>query len=228
MIRLFVKEDLGKGIISLSPQHVHYLHNVMRLKAGSWIEVFNGRDGGWKAICLEKTNKQLDVVESFADQPVALPALHLYISLFKRLDWALEKSTELGITHIHPIITQYSSVHRFNKDRSERIVQEAAEQSGRYTVPDILPVVLFEKALSSVSGGWVAHKDLFERKRDTKQSSDFVHNNLWIGPEGGWSPHEIKMFQNHSEIRPVCLNSLCLRSETAVVVGLTALKYISV
>ncbi|PPE03507.1 RsmE family RNA methyltransferase [Holospora curviuscula] len=223
MIRLFVSTSLFQGTISLSASQIHYIYTVMRLKPGAWIEVFNGKDGGWKAVCLEKTEQRLYVKECIHDQPEALPCLHLYISLFKRLDWVLEKSTELGVTHIHPVLTQRSSVRHFNVERAYRIVQEASEQSGRYTLPNIMPLISFEDALRKAPKGWVAHMNSWDTKKNSFTQVKFPIN-LWIGPEGGWSECELEIFQRYKEIYPLPLAQFCLRAETAVVAALITLQ----
>ncbi|ETZ07789.1 ribosomal RNA small subunit methyltransferase E [Holospora obtusa F1] len=221
MIRLFVNESLKKGELLLSPQHIHYLYHVMRLKPGDEVEVFNGKDGGWKAACSKK-DKILEVMECIVDQPQSPKPLHLYISLFKRLDWALEKSTELGITHIHPVVAQRSSIQRINLERLRRIVQEASEQSKRYTVPEIMPLLSLKKAVLAHGAGWVAHKDPWNTPYNLDKDCSF--ESLWIGPEGGWSPCELQLFQNQKNLYPLCLSSLCLRTETAVIAGLVVIQ----
>ena len=221
MIRLFISEDLTQNIVPLSSEHIHYLYNVMRLKPGAQIEVFNGTQGGWKAVCQQKTAGYLCVTERLLSEPLALPDLHLYISLFKRLDWVLEKSTELGVTHIHPMVTQRSSVRSLNRVRAQRILQEASEQSGRYTVPELMPVVCFQEALQHTPKGWVAQRGSCSINCCTLKNIPW---NLWVGPEGGWSESELNAFKVCKEIYFLSLTSLCLRTETSVVTGLMMLQ----
>lgn len=226
MIRLYLPEDFCVGVkIVLSAEHIHYLYDVMRLKRGKHIEVFNGRQGKWIAECLEKQACALCLVACATPQPESLPPVHLYISLFKRLDWVLEKSTELGVTHIHPIITQHSSVKHINSVRGEKILREASEQSQRCTVPTLLPVSSLSQALATSPGGWVAHLELWDSKNAHTSPDSAIH--LWVGPEGGWSFSELKAFQKHPGVRAVKVSSFCLRTETAVVASLAVLSAIT-
>lgn len=219
MIRLYVEDDLRtEHNISISPAYAHYLYTVMRLEPGNIIEVFNGKDGGWHAECLGKRSSQLRVQSCVRPQPSLSNELHLYISGFKRMDWALEKATELGVTHIHPIVTQHSSVRHISLDRATKILREASEQSQRYTVPVIFPLCAFIHALADTPPGWVMHLETWE----VPQNNPTSHSKqaLWVGPEGGWSQQELTAFQNCTQVHPLCFPHLCLRAETAVIAGL--------
>jgi 16S rRNA (uracil1498-N3)-methyltransferase len=226
MIRVYVEDDLRSGVcIPLSAACTHYLYTVMRLEAGSRIEVFNGKDGGWHAECLGKRHSQLRVQTCVRLQPAPSKERHLYISGFKRMDWALEKATELGVTHIHPIVTQHSSVRHLSLDRATKILREASEQSQRYTIPEIAPLSAFAQALEGTQPGWVMHLEPWDAPKNMETPNSTCA--LWVGPEGGWSQQELTAFQNSTQIRPLCFPHLCLRAETAVIAGLSLMHHVA-
>ena len=224
MIRLYVEDALWIGqSITLSTAYTHYLYTVMRLKAGDCIEVFNGRDGGWYAECLGKHIPKLHVQSQLYPQPHLGTTLHLYVSGFKRMDWTLEKATELGVTHIHLVHTQHSSVRHLSIERSIKILREASEQSQRYTVPEILPFTSFHQALEDTPPAWIMHLTGWETQRASSKMRNENAQALWVGPEGGWSPQELSAFEHCEHARSLCFPGLCLRAETAVVAGLAYL-----
>jgi 16S rRNA (uracil1498-N3)-methyltransferase len=222
MIRLYVEDPLqAEQCITLSSAYAHYLYTVMRLELGDTVEVFNGKDGGWHAECLGKRRNQLRVHTCVRPQPAPSREIHLYVSGFKRMDWALEKATELGVTHIHPIVTQHSSVRHLSLDRATKILREASEQSQRYTVPEIAPLCTFAQALVDTLPGWVMHLETWGAPAPMDTPSNRCA--LWVGPEGGWSQQELAAFKNSPQVHPLCFPHLCLRAETAVIAGLACM-----
>lgn len=147
----------------------------------------------------------------------------ILLSLIKNdnFDLVLQKATELGVTQIVPVITERTIKKDLNMQRSQRILVEASEQCGRVDVPVITPVKRLKEALSELSefktkevGVFVCNmggtniKDILNKKPTYK---DFV---FLIGPEGGWSPKEIALFEG-ARIKSVSINQNVLRAETA-------------
>jgi RsmE family RNA methyltransferase len=148
----------------------------------------------------------------------------ILMSLIKNdnFDLVLQKATELGVTQIVPVITERTIKKDLNMQRSQRILVEASEQCGRVDVPVITPVKRLKEALSELSesktkevGVFVCNmggtniKDILSKKNTYK---DLV---FLIGPEGGWSPKEIALFDG-AKIKSVSINQNVLRAETAV------------
>jgi 16S rRNA (uracil1498-N3)-methyltransferase len=157
MIRLYLcpSPDLTAGaIFPLPPEQSRYLTSVMRLDVGAGVSVFNGRDGEWTARIAEVAKKavRLELLGQTRPQTTT-PNLTLVIALIKRarLETIVEKATELGVTAIQPVITRRSNADHTNIDRLRLIAQEAAEQTERLDVPEVLQVVKLEKWLENNS-----------------------------------------------------------------------------
>ena len=142
MIRLHVAQALAEGAeIAPNPEQTHYLLNVMRLKQGAELALFNGRNGEWSAR-LEAAGKRgcrLLVGHRTRAQEVP-PDLDLVVALVKRsrLETIVEKATELGVRRIRLVTTRRTNAERTRVDRLQAIATEAAEQTGRLDVPQVV------------------------------------------------------------------------------------------
>lgn len=157
--------------------------------------------------------------------PVPAPPLHLALALIKqeRFEWALQKVTELGVARLIPITTE-RTVISFSVDRAlqrqlrwQRIAEEAAEQSGRSTVPLIEPVSSLEEVLAEESDRRVVM--LWEDEQAVElltMIDDMCPSLLLVGPEGGFSPAEIELARQRGATT-ASLGPLTLRAETAAV-----------
>ncbi len=139
--RLFVEDRLAAGgTLSLDGPRAHYLLNVMRLKAGGPVRLFNGRDGEWSARIIEAARDtcRLAVEERTRAQDQSAD-VWLLPSPIKRgpFEFMIEKAAELGVSAVRPIISKYTQRSNVNTDRLRSIVIEAAEQSGRLSVPEV-------------------------------------------------------------------------------------------
>jgi len=139
--RLFVREALGEGTrVDLDTSQANYLGNVLRLKEGSELLLFDGRSGEWLARIVEVGKKRMALtVEGKTREPEAIPDVWIAFAPVKRAhtDWLVEKATELGAARLIPIMTQRTIAERVRLDRLEAIAIEAAEQCGRTCLPDI-------------------------------------------------------------------------------------------
>ena len=143
MIRLFVAADLrARTQIVLEPDQAHYLTRVMRLGSGDELFIFNGRDGEWRAEVTEvgKGRCTLCPLDLIRPQAAGLD-LDLIIALVKRnrLETIVEKAAELGARRVCLALTERTNADHANLGRLRAIAVEAAEQTGRLDVPDILP-----------------------------------------------------------------------------------------
>ena len=156
-LRLYVAAELGEGLTAAaSDAQAHYLLHVMRAKAGQRVLLFNGRDGEWLAeiaslakrgvslTCLKETQAQ-------AQGKISVPDLWLVFAPIKKTpsDYLTQKATELGAGLLQPVTTRRTIVGRINPERMAANAVEAAEQSGRLSVPEIRAAVMLEKLLAA-------------------------------------------------------------------------------
>ena len=216
MIRLFVDCPLSANVqVTLDNKKQHYLLHVMRCKEDDFILCFNGQDGEWR--CRLKTSKKqaaLIAIEQARPQ-VTSPFCALCPALIKKdnMDLVLQKATELGITDIYPIISDRTVHAHFNRAHAQSVVQEAAEQCERITLPIIHePTAL--KQLVKLLPKTCTNYYLAERATQTNtlpQKGDLA---FFVGPEGGWTPQEIAFFEKNA-FHPLHLSVGILRAETA-------------
>jgi len=206
--------------VTLTADEARHLRNVLRLKAGDEVYVFDGR--GREFRCSVSTIKDELRIEAEVDpaKPESQLQLNLCVALLKgeKFDLVVQKATELGVTTITPLITRHADIHlRDQSDaakrvaRWQRIALEAAKQSGRAFVPEISLPVAFEEALNapgvmfSERGG-----EPFESLTGAGAMTALV------GSEGGWADEEIDAAQSR-DFHIVTLGGRILRAETAAI-----------
>lgn len=231
-IRLFVNAPLGAGMtVPLSKAQSHYLSNVMRLRAGDLISVFNGRDGEWRCRIEQLAKKSGEAIpeERIAPQGAEADLWLLLAPLKKnRLDYAIEKAVELGVSRLCPTTTQFTSVRDINRDRLVSHAREAAEQCGRLSVPEVERLEDLDRRLSA----WPNERSLIycDEFGDAPALADFLTglpedaaSKPWailIGPEGGFSQSERRVLRERDGVTPVSLGPLVLRADTAAVASI--------
>jgi len=228
LIRLFVPQGLEAGLrIEVAPEQTHYLVNVMRLAAGDALQLFNGRDGEWRAeLAGGKRGVTLAVSKQSRPQTVG-PDLDLVIALVKRarLETIVEKATELGARRVRLAITERTNAERSRVDRLTAIAIEAAEQTGRLDVPQIEAPQKLDRMLAE----WPADRPLMfcDEAGDAPPALDALKGRAacpWgalIGPEGGFSAGERALIRAHPATVPVSLGPRILRADTAAISALT-------
>jgi 16S rRNA (uracil1498-N3)-methyltransferase len=226
-IRLYVAADLAAGATcTLEAGQAHYLRNVMRLATGAEVAVFNGRDGEWRAAVqrLERSGGMLEMSECLRPQTDG-PDLWLLFAPLKRqaVDFLAQKATELGVSRLQPVRTLYTNKDRVNEQRLASVVAEAAEQSGRLTVPEVRPAVGLERAIDN----WPGDRTLFHCDETGRGETAFAAMSgggpgaLLIGPEGGFDERERRWLADLPFVRPISLGPRVLRAETAALAALT-------
>src|SRR3954454_9250161 len=154
MIRLYVAPTLSQGacIVATAAQ-AHYLGSVMRLRAGDSVRVFNGTDGEWhcRVAGIARGTATLEAILQVRPQ-VPEPDLWLLFAPLKRdmTDLVVQKATELGVSVLLPVATERTNTGRVNLDRLTAIAAEAAEQSERLTIPNVLSL----RRLADVLADW--------------------------------------------------------------------------
>jgi len=227
--RLFVNGDFAAGAsIELSQQQAHYLTNVLRLRPGARLLVFNGRDGEWEALLLEvhKRGVLLGLEHQTRPQDDGPDIDYLFAPLKRsRLDYMVQKATEMGVKRLRPVITQRTIAERVNTDRMIANVIEAAEQCGILRVPEVEPPVSLDKALT----GWDAARKLIycdehDTTLDPVEALGRVRPGplaVLIGPEGGFSEDERRRLVAQPFVVSVSLGPRIMRADTAAVAALT-------
>ena len=232
MIRLFVPHDLkAAAAFPLDDGQSRYLTSVMRQGVGDEVLAFNGRDGEWRC-AIAQVGKRFVILEARGLERAQVPGpdLDLVIALVKRgrLETIVEKAAELGVRRIRPVVTAHTNADRVRTDRLKTIAMEAAEQTGRLDVPEILEPEKLEKLLK----GWDAQDDgralLFcDEAGDAKPVIEALAGRpagpwaILIGPEGGFSPAERERLRGLAFTTPTSLGPRILRADTAAISAMT-------
>ncbi|MCQ8119426.1 16S rRNA (uracil(1498)-N(3))-methyltransferase [Methylomonas rosea] len=231
--RLYVAAPLNVGgRIELDDDAAHYVRSVLRLKQDQSIVLFNGQGGEYLGRFSEVSRKSVRVeIEQFVERNVESPLainLGLGISRGDRMDWAVQKAVELGVTQLTPLVTE-RCVIKFNDDKKQQrlqhwqhIAQHAAEQSGRTCCPSIGEIANLTDWVSGQEGLSVfldpyAEQSLADLKPDSARVT------LLSGPEGGFSEQERQVAKAAGFV-PVRMGVRILRTETAVLSALTAVQ----
>lgn len=225
--RLFIETDLAPGFsVSLQNQQAHYLQNVLRLRTGDNLRLFNGRDGEFSAILTKAVKKEIivEVAKQIRLQPCRRKTCHLLFAPLKkmRMDMIIEKATELGVSDFCPILTDRTEVRKINEARLRAQSIEAAEQSERLDVPEIHTL----ESLTEKIQNWNHDIRLYvclEREKAPllseitfKKSAAFL-----IGPEGGFTEKERAFLLARKNVIPVSLGTQVLRAETSCIAALS-------
>src|SRR5262249_18669352 len=150
--RLYVEATLMSGhTLELDPAQANYLRNVLRLKAGTSVLVFNGRDGEWHATLADRGKRALSLAlgEPTRAQTTPLDRQYLLAPLKPaRLDYMVQKAVEMGASRLQPVLTRHTQATRVNLERMRANAIEAAEQCGILTLPEIAPPIRLESMLA--------------------------------------------------------------------------------
>ena len=232
-IRIYQPSDLAVGArLALSDDAAIHVGRVLRMQAGQPLQLFNGDGKNYAATISEVGKKQLLVtIESSSDNPVESPLrIHLGqgISRGDRMDFAIQKAVELGVTEITPLFTERCGVkldgERLAKrnEQWQKIAISACEQSGRSIVPKVHPAVSLDN--------WLAQQTkelkltLHPWAKDTiKTLQPSTQIRLVIGPEGGFSEQEMTR-TTAAGFSGIQLGPRVLRTETAALTAISALQ----
>lgn len=217
--------------ISITGEKAHYLLKVLRCKKGDSVEILNGKGMTFRCVIREISRKEIDA-EIIEVQPYDTESplnLILLQGILKgdKMDLVVQKTTELGIKEIFPVVTTRSQVRQTARvDRWRKIAEDASRQSGRTSIPIIQEPVgiknIFEP-LDSQPNGFIFWEgggiNIKEAVMTFKQPiSTYSHIYLMIGPEGGFTEEEVKDAKSRGLI-PVSMGRRILRSETSAIVS---------
>lgn len=228
--RLFIDAPLhGGGRIDCSKEQANYLRNVLRLGGGDAILVFNGRDGEWRAKVSTTGRRDcaLDVDEKVREQQSGPDVDYLFAPLKRaRLDYMVQKATELGVASLQPVLTRHTIAERVNLERMHANVIEAAEQCGVLRIPDVRQ----PSKLAEVLANWPAGRHLIFADEGAEIANPVAALAtlqpgapcaVLIGPEGGFSDDERAMLGDRPETLTLSLGPRIMRADTAAVAALT-------
>ncbi|MEM6538019.1 MAG: 16S rRNA (uracil(1498)-N(3))-methyltransferase [Pseudomonadota bacterium] len=243
--RLYVDADLQDGgRVAIDADAIHYLKNVLRRREGDAIRVFNGEYGEFDATIAAMGKKGGEVLLLKRNKPPSGAAdLVLAFAPIKRTptEYLIQKATELGVSRFEPVITERTNVARVAVDRLTSIGREAAEQSGRLTVPAIAQPVRLDAFLATFppdrylvfcdeagddpAQEWGGSEGRAAPMLDVLQQLDAATlTTILIGPEGGFSPTEREAIRGINQVQPVTLGPRILRADTAGIVALALLQ----
>lgn len=224
--RLYVETPLtAEARVELDPAQANYLGNVMRLKEGDRLLVFDGTSGEWLAEVAEAGKKcmRLSVVEPTRPQE-SVPDLWLAFAPVKkgRVDWLVEKAVELGVARLLPVVTQRTIVDKLKLERMRAHIIEAAEQCGRTMLAEIDEPVKLEALLK---GRDLARALYFADENGGEPATDAFKPGpalILTGPEGGFTPDEAVAIRAASNSTAISLGPRILRAETAALAAAAA------
>ena len=226
-IRLFYPESLSLNLTAtLDKSQSHYVCKVMRIKENEVFSLFNS-SGEWevkilkisKSIVEFNVTKQLRQKENFKE-------LWLAFSPIKSnyFNFMIQKATELGVTKFLPIIFDRTIVRKINKERLEKVIIEAAEQSNRINVPVIEQPQTLKSFLKNDMDLIFTDLNASNKKIDQKMITANP-TCVIIGPEGDFSEQERQEILEFKGVQPIKINENILRSETAVMSALSIINY---
>jgi 16S rRNA (uracil1498-N3)-methyltransferase len=239
--RRWIADEVTGDTAALLGDHALHLSRVLRARVGQQFDIAIGSDG--KSCGNSKVRRgtitaiSLDRVEfALGDQldnsPTSISQITLALAIFKfdRMEWAIEKCTEIGVVRIVPVIARRSDAHLVaaslkRHDRWQRIVSQAAEQSRRSAPPEITSPVKLKDLPAALPAGAATRIVLAESLAETEEArlSDILQSRpteiaLAIGPEGGWADDELTWFREAGWIT-ASLGPTILRAETAAIVA---------
>lgn len=230
--RLLVEGPIeAGGAILPAPEQVNYLVSVLRLKDGADVLVFDGRSGEWHARLgiTGRRDVRLEPTRQLREQ-TAPSRLHYLFAPLKhaRLDYMMQKATEMGAGLLQPVLTQHTQGTRFNVERARANAAEAAEQCGILTVPECREPV----RLTALLAEWDDSRTLVfcDERADAQSAIEALASvaerdlAILVGPEGGFSAEERQALRNAPFTLPISLGPRILRADTAAVAALALVQ----
>lgn len=217
--RFYVDEALEKGdVVKLSIAQMHHAFSVLRMTEGDVLHLFNEEFGEWLARVDNRKNG-LVVCDELLVEPREEKGPRLACCLINpsRFSMVLEKSTELGVCEIIPIVSQFSQYRTINKDKCIQTLISAAEQSCRLSIPKLFDIVSLADFIKNFPP-----KDTLlvgDTSANSKRLREVMAENctFLVGPEGGFSEAEREIFSSCELIKTFYFGNNILRAETAAI-----------
>ena len=227
-IRLFFQKSLSINLKDkLDKSQSHYISKVMRIKESEIFSLFNS-NGEWEAkiLNISKSLVEFNITKQLRQKEYP-KELWLAFSPIKSnyFNFMIQKATELGVTKFLPIIFDRTVVRKINKERLEKVIIEAAEQSNRINVPSIeepksLKKFLDDKKMDLIFTDLNSKTNKLDLKKLTNNPSCII-----VGPEGDFSETEREEILSYNGVQAIKINENILRSETAVISALSIVNY---
>jgi 16S rRNA (uracil1498-N3)-methyltransferase len=230
--RLFIEPALGNGVaVECTREQANYLLNVMRLARGDDVIVFNGRDGEWRAVIAEAGKRRCALMCKEQTRPqVQAPDLHYLFAPLKhaRLDYMVQKATEMGARRLRPVLTRRTVATRVNSERMRANAIEAAEQCNILWVPEVDE----PQRLSAVLQDWDARRRLIFCDESAAVADPLAALSglapgplaVIVGPEGGFDAEERAQLAAAPYARAISLGPRIMRADTAAVAALALIN----
>ena len=231
-VRLYFPDKIQSDLSShLTKEQTHYVKDVMRLKIGNKLSIFNIQ-GEWETILesYEKSGAKIKVMGKVRDK-IEEKNIWLAFSPIKQnpLNFVIQKGTELGVQKFIPVLSERTVVRKINIERIKKIIIEASEQSNRISVPEINKPELLKNFLSQFpKKGSLIFCDINSNKNNLK---NILEKNIegpiciLIGPEGDFSENERKTIINLNQTHSITLAKNILKAETAALSAITIVNY---
>ena len=228
--------NFTESSVTLDAEESHHLTRALRLSEGARVFVFDGLGNEWECAVAGagKHEVELNLLRKLEDEVESPLDLTLAQALVKgdKFDWIVQKTTELGVTRIVPLITDHCDI-RLAEERAEnkllrwrRISLEALKQSGRRRLVEISNPINFQEFCETEKSGLFFSEYGGRSLGEIAASISEVRRiNLWVASEGGWSEAEKRKAEDHG-LRSVTLGSRTLRTETAAIVVVTLAQHL--
>lgn len=233
-MHVFYTPDISSNDYILNEEESRHCIKVLRLSVGTHVFLIDGKGGRYKAEIVSETKKNvyLKVIETTSGYQQRQHHLHIAVAPTKnidRLEWFLEKATEIGIDEITPIICDRSERRMIKEDRLNKIITAAVKQSLQAYHPVLNPQTSLENFLKPENDSvrMIAHC-LDDEPRQYISEIALPHQKytVLIGPEGDFSPAEIEMALHHG-YKPLTLGNTRLRTETAALAACFEINYLN-
>jgi 16S rRNA (uracil1498-N3)-methyltransferase len=221
--RRWIADEVSGNNAALIGPHAEHLSRVLRARVGQEFDIAAGSDVRRGRITrIEPDRVEFDLGKVIPVSSVPQITLALSIFKFDRMEWAIEKCTELGVARIVPVIARRTEPHLATAalkrvERWQRIVRQAAEQSRRASPPEVSQPIKLKDALTLPANARIllseSEKDVTLRDALQSAASDAV---LALGPEGGWTDSELDQFRDAGWLF-ASLGGTILRAETAAI-----------
>lgn len=224
-MHIFYTPDISGTQYTLDETESKHCIRVLRLEQGHEIILVDGKGGFFTAQIVDPNPKRCSVKVIKSELNFGLRSFQVHVAIaptknIERIEWFLEKTTEIGINHITPLLCRFSERKEIKTERLEKVMVSAMKQSLKAYLPQLDPLTKFNDFISQPFDGqkFIAHCD--EQHRDSLKKMILPNQNylILIGPEGDFSSEEIKMAID-AGFHPVSLGDSRLRTETAGVVA---------
>jgi 16S rRNA (uracil1498-N3)-methyltransferase len=235
--RLYVSARLAARVeVELDAAQANYLRNVLRLRAGQTVLVFNGQDGEWRAALADAGRRavSLTVADQTRAQTAAFDLHYLFAPLkHARLDYMMQKAVEMGVSRLQPVRMQHAQVARINLERMRANAIEAAEQCGILTLPEIAAPLSFDRMMAAREGARLlvfcdedaeVRDPIAALRAGRAPGSEPPPLAVLIGPEGGFADPERAALLRASNVVRLALGPRLLRADTAAVAALALVQ----